>query len=55
MLSEFDGRDPSRSALDLISMHDWNIAKFNIKEQKKHRKKIVFLWCGSERKTKVNL
>ena len=42
MLSEFDGRDPSRSALDLISMHEWNIANLISKKRRNTGKKIVF-------------
>ena len=45
MLCEFDDRDPNRSALHLICMHEWNIAILISVNTTNTAKTTVLLWC----------
>jgi len=42
MLLEFDGRDPTRSALDSITMHEWNITNLISKNRRNTGKENCF-------------
>ena len=44
MLSEFHDRDPSRSALHLINMHEWNIVILISTNTTNTAKTPVLLW-----------